>query len=137
MNQTRVNHLAVIVGNLHDSMKLFASLFDCDPGDIIENDELQIKLCIVRFENISIELIQPTSEKSSFYDELMNRTGVHHLSFEVASLSESIEKAKRNHMALQSEIPLINHEGDQLIFADSKDLHVRLEFKKMVSEAST
>ena len=114
-----VAQVAIVVPNIEEAAKLWASILGVEVPQIIETEEWEktkmmfrgspsrarAKLAFFRLGNITIELIQPIDEPSTWSEFLKNHgPGIHHIAFNVENLDEALK-------ALMKAGALIEQEG--------------------------
>lgn len=102
-----VNHIGIAVRNLEDALKTFSELFGLKADKILELEQFKVKAAFIPVNDISLELIQPTSPDSDVERFLKEKgEGLHHITFEVEDIKKAIEELKKKKIKLLSEKPL-------------------------------
>ncbi|MCK5013464.1 MAG: VOC family protein [Candidatus Omnitrophica bacterium] len=118
----RLEHIGVIVKDLEESRKYYQDYFGFNEfSSVIDEPEQKVKIIFVRTSqpgSVDIELIQPMSEDSSVYNFLKKTGGgIHHLSYEVEDLDESIEHFKNmKALPVGTIYPGAGHNGRRVIW---------------------
>ena len=103
MPEIKINHLAIVVHDIEDSLGFWRDALGLPMGDIKEVAQEEVKIAFLEAGDSHVEIVQPTTEDSGIAKYLAKKgAGIHHVCFEV----EDIEAALR-HMADKG-IELIN-----------------------------
>lgn len=101
----RITQLAIVVDDIETAAEVYAAMLGKEKPEIIITDEMdkahttyfgepteaRAKLAFFPFENITLELIEPVGEPSTWADVLgAQGRGFHHFAFQVANMEESI-----------------------------------------------
>ncbi|MBN2411380.1 VOC family protein [candidate division KSB1 bacterium] len=111
----KVTQIGLIVKDIEKSSRAYAEFFGMEQPEIIITDPLEkantnykgnsttarAKLAFFNFDNITIELIEPVGEPSTWQDFLTtNGDGVHHIAFEVKDAGDKISQLEKKGMPL-------------------------------------
>lgn len=89
MSATHIDHIGIVVADLEAAMARLAPLFGAAPA-VKELADVGLRVAEYRAANVTIELLQYTSEGASFARSVMgSRLGLNHISARV----ESVERA--------------------------------------------
>jgi methylmalonyl-CoA epimerase len=88
----KVHHVAVVVKNLDEALKLYNNLFGIKPGKIETIQQQGVKAALLPMaEGCGIELLEPIDSQSGVAKFLANRgEGIHHICFEVENVDETL-----------------------------------------------
>ncbi len=111
MSKPRIDHIGVIVPDIPKALKLLESLFGVEPGEIKEKEAIGLRLAMVEFENVALELIQYTDENSSFKPILGQRDGMNHVSIRVPDMDKAVEALDENGVGLAVGFPFRGSRG--------------------------
>jgi methylmalonyl-CoA/ethylmalonyl-CoA epimerase len=117
MKIKRVEHIAIAVQSLDQSIELFKNTF----GIPLEYDEQigQTKLAMLPVGQTYIELLEgqgPESGVTKWIDE--KGTGLFHICFEVEDIDGALAELKAKGVKLRDETPRIGHGGARIAFLD-------------------
>ena len=102
-----VNHIGIAVKSLEKALKNLNELFGLKADKILELEQFKVKLVFVPLNDVSLELIEPTSPDSDVAHFLREKgEGLHHITLEVENLKEAMEELKKKGVKLLSEKPL-------------------------------
>lgn len=93
----KIDHIGVVVKNIHLSAKLYQKLFDLNKKSEVIYDPIQ-KVYVQFFENEKgsmIELIQPQSKKSPSYNALLKGGGTNHICYETNHIQRELIRLKK------------------------------------------
>ena len=89
-----LDHIAIAVNDIKESSKLYGFL---QPSNITFKTFISedVKIAMLNFGNIKIELLEPLSDNSTIKKFLNNNgQGLHHIAFSVSNLKKYVELAK-------------------------------------------
>jgi methylmalonyl-CoA epimerase len=102
-----VNHIGIAVKSLEKALENLNELFGLKADKILELEQFKVKLVFVPLNDVSLELIEPTSPDSDVAHFLREKgEGLHHITLEVENLKEAMEELKKKGVKLLSEKPL-------------------------------
>jgi methylmalonyl-CoA/ethylmalonyl-CoA epimerase len=95
------SHLGIVVENAQETSRILSSLWKIGPWTIrdytapkeamIVGDPFRLKLMYTKFEDITVELLEPVEGKSIWADFLMTQGGgLHHIAFKVSDYEASV-----------------------------------------------
>jgi methylmalonyl-CoA/ethylmalonyl-CoA epimerase len=96
MPKPSIDHIGVIVPDIEKALALLENLFGVTPGPIKDKESMGLRLAMVEFENVGLELIQYTDEESSFKPILGGREGMNHVSVQVPDMDVAIKTMAAN-----------------------------------------
>jgi len=117
MKIKRVEHIAIAVGSLKQSMDLLQNAF----GIKVEYEEQigQTRLAMLPVGETYLELLEgqgPESGVTTWIKE--NGTGLFHICFEVEDIDGALAELKAKGVKLRDETPRIGHGGARIAFID-------------------
>ena len=118
-----LDHIAIAVNNIKESSKLYGFL---QPSNIAFKTFISedVKIAMLNFGNIKIELLEPLSDNSTIKKFLNNNgQGLHHISFSVSNLKKYIELAKEKNFKIIDNISDVDHEDNKMIFLHPKSFN--------------
>ena len=102
-----VNHIGIAVGNLEKALKTLNELFGLKADKILELEQFKVKAAFVPLNDVSLELIEPSSPHSDVARFLREKgEGLHHITLEVENVKEAMKELKEKGVKLLSEEPL-------------------------------
>jgi methylmalonyl-CoA/ethylmalonyl-CoA epimerase len=120
----RVEHIGIAVKDLDAVVTQYQRLFPkikIVPEPVADGS---MKMVIVHFDNIKIELMEPLKEDSPVGKFIAkNGEGIHHLAFSTDDIEASLDCAKENNIRVVTEKPYIGAEGFLVAFLHPKDTH--------------
>ncbi len=112
-----VDHIAHAVPNIEDAITQYKRVFDAKVSDIKIIEKQGIKIAIVDFANLKIELMEPLSEESPIAKYLQKnpKGGLHHYCLSVNDVNQTYEYQKEKSINILSE-PTTGYHGRNLYF---------------------
>tara|TARA_Y100001935_G_scaffold248999_1_gene246935 strand:- start:746 stop:1195 length:450 start_codon:yes stop_codon:yes gene_type:complete len=112
-----VDHIAHAVPNIEDAISQYKRVFGAKASNIKIIEKQDIKIAIVSFANLKIELMEPLSEKSPIASYLQKnpKGGLHHYCLSVDDVNQSYEDQKEKKINIISE-PTKGYHGRNLYF---------------------
>ena len=122
----RLNHVAIAVPNINESISLYKNMLGAKVSNPIELREHSVIVSFVELPNTKIELITPLNEKSPLNSFFKKNPigGIHHVCFEV----EDIIKSKDKLLSEGSQIvgngsPSVGAHGKRVLFLHPKSFN--------------
>lgn len=131
--EKKLNHVAVAVHSLEESLKRWASVFPYRVSEIEEIKERGIRLAYLELpDGIKLELIEPIEENSPVGKFLRRRgEGIHHFCLEVDNIRETIRELKMKDVRFVDEEPARGAGGSLIAFIEPNCLNgVLVELKE-------
>jgi methylmalonyl-CoA/ethylmalonyl-CoA epimerase len=117
MKIKRIEHVAIAVNDMRQSMDMLEKLFDLKLEYAQETELSHIAMYPVG--ETYIELLQGKSEQSSASKWISKRgQGLFHLCFEVENIDQALEELRAKNVKLLNETPKIGHGGCRIAFID-------------------
>jgi methylmalonyl-CoA/ethylmalonyl-CoA epimerase len=117
MKIKRVEHIAVAVDSIKQSMDLFQNVF----GIKLEYEEQigQTRLAMLPVGETYIELLEGQGPESGVTSWIKEKgTGLYHICFEVEDIDGALAELKAKGVKLRDETPRIGHGGARIAFLD-------------------
>jgi methylmalonyl-CoA epimerase len=117
MKIKRVEHIAIAVDSLKDSMDLLQNTFGID----VEYEEQigQTRLAMLPVGETYIELLEGQGPESGVTSWIKEKgTGLFHICFEVEDIDGALAELKAKGVKLRDETPRIGHGGARIAFLD-------------------
>ena len=142
-NGTKIVQIGIVVHDVEKYAKNYAEFFGVEVPQIIISEtedkaktqyndrptKARVKQAFFHFDNISIELLEPIGEPSTWKDFLENNgEGIHHIAFEVKGMDEQIAKMHDNGINLIQQGQWTTYSGGRYAYFNSNpQLAVMLE----------
>jgi methylmalonyl-CoA/ethylmalonyl-CoA epimerase len=121
---TRINHIAVVVEDIENSLKFWQDLLGIEPSHVSDVPKEAARIAFLPVGESEIELVQPTTNDSGLSRFLEKRgPGMHHLCLEVDDLHELLMKLRTNGVQLIDEEPNVSKDGRLYAFIHPKSTH--------------
>jgi hypothetical protein len=132
LGDNKVMQIGLVVENIEDAVQAWSQLLGAVPPSINMTDTVvfahtryqdqptsaQAKLAFFDLGQISLELIQPIGEPSTWNDQLIaHGPSLHHIAFEIKGMEEHINGLKRNGLKL---IQRGDYQGGQYAYVDGQ-----------------
>ncbi|MBV9250552.1 MAG: methylmalonyl-CoA epimerase [Acetobacteraceae bacterium] len=117
MKIKRVEHIAVAVDSMKQSIDLMKNVFGID----MEYEEQigRTKLAMLPVGETYIELLEGQGSDSGVTKWINEKgTGLYHICFEVEDIDSALAELKQKGVKLQDETPRIGHAGARIAFLD-------------------
>jgi methylmalonyl-CoA epimerase len=117
----RLDHVAIAVENLEESLKFYREQFglECLPIEIVE--EQGVRVAKLELDNTHIELLEPLSPDSPVGKFLAQRgAGIHHICIGVNDINKELDNLKRGDVLLIDQNPKIGAGGAHIAFVHPK-----------------
>ncbi|MCX8015481.1 MAG: methylmalonyl-CoA epimerase, partial [candidate division WOR-3 bacterium] len=112
-----LNHIGIAVKSLPEAIKIYRDLFGLGEPEVIELNDMNLRVAIFKMETYKIELVESTSPDTPIAKFLEKRgPGIHHLCFNVDNIEEQLETLKANGVVLIDEKPRIGAMGQKVAF---------------------
>jgi len=85
-----LHHVAVVVRNLDEVIRHLSPLLNAEVTSIKHYPNMQVSILSVG--NAFIEVIQPESPESMYWDFMLKEGGLHHMSFQIENVEKTISK---------------------------------------------
>ncbi|MDN5359382.1 MAG: methylmalonyl-CoA/ethylmalonyl-CoA epimerase [Thermotogaceae bacterium] len=121
MSVTKIDHIGIAVKSIDESLKLYKDVLDMDFKGIEEMTDRALKTAFIQAGDSMIELLEPTSEKSTIAKFLDKKgQGIHHIALHVENIQETMESLKEKGYRLLSEEPEKGAHGTKVAFLHPK-----------------
>lgn len=102
----RLAHIGIAVKSLEVSTPVFEKIFSMAASELEHVAEQKVNVRKIHLENCDIELLEGTAEDSPISKFIEKRgEGIHHISFGVKGIQESLDRVKRGGIELINETP--------------------------------
>ena len=91
-----IDHVGIVVPSIEQAIKHYEKNFNVERGEIKVSKKQQVKISLLEFKNIRLELIEPLNKKSPINGFLSKNPlgGLHHLGLEVNNIDKTYEIAE-------------------------------------------
>jgi methylmalonyl-CoA epimerase len=118
----RLNHIAIAVNDLPNTLKFYEDTFGLKASPISELPTQGVRIATIALENMQLEFVSPLNQSSPISNFLTKRgDGLHHITFETSSLQQDLEQIKSKGIRSLSEYPTPGYDGNPIIFLHPKD----------------
>jgi methylmalonyl-CoA/ethylmalonyl-CoA epimerase len=118
MKIKRVEHIAIAVDSIRQSLELMRDTFGIDVE--YEEEIGQTKLAMLPIGQTYIELLEGTGPESGVTQWIDKKgTGLFHICFEVDDIEGAIAELKAKNVKLQSDTWRTGHAGSKIVFLDA------------------
>jgi methylmalonyl-CoA/ethylmalonyl-CoA epimerase len=106
MPEIKINHLAIVVENIEDSLNFWRDALGLPMGEIQNVAQEHVKIAFLEVGESHVELVQPTSDDSGIAKYLAKKgAGMHHVCFEVEDINAALEQMASKGIELINETP--------------------------------
>ncbi len=117
---TKINHVAIVVENLEESLKFWQDALGLPLSHIEEVPSQKVKVAFLPVSEGEVELVLPTDDSTGSAKFLRERgQGMHHLCLEVDDIEGMIAQLKEKGIRLINEVPQ-ELEGRKMAFIHPK-----------------
>jgi methylmalonyl-CoA/ethylmalonyl-CoA epimerase len=117
----KINHIAVLVANLDGAMTLFNRVWGLEPSDIVTLKEQGIRTAAYEFDNIKVELMEPTNPEGAVGRSLEKRgPSIHHMAVEVEDVRGRMQSLKGSGLQFTTEDVSKGLHGSTICFLHPK-----------------
>jgi methylmalonyl-CoA/ethylmalonyl-CoA epimerase len=121
---TRIDHIAIAVQSLDQTLKFFADTLGLPYSHTMEEPEQAARVAFFPIGGSEVELVEPTSDTSGLTKWLDKRgEGLHHICFEVDDLDAVLTRLAERGVQLINPTPVTNSVGRRLAFIHPKAAH--------------
>ena len=91
-----IDHVGIVVPSIEQAIKHYEKNFNVERGEIKVSKKQQVKISLLEFKNIRLELIEPLNKESPINGFLSKNPlgGLHHLGLEVDNINKTYEIAE-------------------------------------------
>lgn len=123
-------HIGIAVKSLETSAPVFEKIFDTKASELEYVAEQKVNVRKIHLDNCDIELLEGTSGDSPISKFIEKRgEGIHHVSFGVNGIQESLDRVKNGGIGLINETPRTGADDMLVAFLHPKSTNgVLIEF---------
>ena len=91
-----IDHVGIVVPSIEQAIKHYEKNFNVERGEIKISKKQKVKISLLKFKNIKLELIEPLDHESPVNSFLSKNPlgGLHHLGLEVNNIDETYDIAQ-------------------------------------------
>ena len=91
-----IDHVGIVVPNIEQAIRHYKKNFNVECGEIKVSKKQKVKISLIEFKNIKLELIEPLDHESPVNSFLSKNPlgGLHHLGLEVNNIDETYDIAQ-------------------------------------------
>ena len=116
----KIDHIAIAVNSLEESVKVYTSLLGVEP-ELETISAEKVNTAIYDLNGVSLELIAPIGDDSPISKFLKLRgEGLHHVCLKVDRLQETIDELKEKGIEIIDETPKNGVGGKKIVFLHPK-----------------
>jgi methylmalonyl-CoA/ethylmalonyl-CoA epimerase len=121
MSRVRVDHIAIAVHNLEESLAFYRDQFGLDCIEIEVVEEQGVTVAKLDLGNVHIELLEPLKPDTPVGKFLQQRgPGLHHICVGVNSIKDELANLKNHGTKMIDQEPRIGASGAQIAFIHPK-----------------
>ncbi len=117
----RIEHLGIAVENIQDSIQIYETLLgtNCYKQEVVESEG--VRTAFLQVGESKIELLEATNPDSAIAKFLeKNRTGFHHVAFEVDNIDQELERLRGEGFNLIHQSPKDGADNKRIAFLHPK-----------------
>lgn len=116
----QIDHIAIAVNSLEESIKVYTSLLGVEP-ELETITAEKVNTAVYDLNGVSLELIEPIGDDSPISKFLQKKgEGLHHVCLKVDSLEETMTELKEKGIEIIDETPKIGAGGTKIVFIHPK-----------------
>lgn len=116
----KIDHIGIVVNSLTQAAKFYKYL-GIEPFYYEEVKSQKVKVAFLKIGESDIELLEPTSDDSSFAKFLLKQgEGIHHVCYEVEDLISVLKRLKEGGIKLINEEPVQGAHGKKVAFVHTQ-----------------
>ena len=118
-----IDHVGIVVPSIEQAIKHYEKNFNIERGEIKVSKKQKVKISLLKFKNIKLELIEPLDQESPVNGFLSKNPlgGLHHLGFEVNNIDKTYQIAQNLELN-PIEKPSEGYHGKLLFFLNPKKM---------------
>lgn len=104
MTEIKINHIAIVVENIEESLGFWQDALGLSMGKIQDVPQEEVQVAFLDVGESHIELVQPTTEDSGIAKYLAKKgQGMHHICLEVEDIALALKQMKSKGIELINE----------------------------------
>ncbi len=116
----KIDHIGIAVKNLDEAITTYQKL-GFKVSDIEEVPSQKVRIAFANIGGSKIELLEPTSEKSSVAKFIQKKgEGLHHIAIEVQNIEQKLKSLKDAGISLIDQKPRLGVGGNKIAFIHPK-----------------
>jgi methylmalonyl-CoA/ethylmalonyl-CoA epimerase len=119
----KVDHIAIAVNNVEESLKTFEKVLKVKKKEVMDVPNEKVKVAMLELENSRIELLEPLSDDSPISKFLKDRgEGIHHIAINTEQFDDDLNDAINNGIKIIGRVREGSY-GRKITFIHPKSLH--------------
>ncbi len=124
MHVNRIEHIAIAVKNLDESIKFYEHFFGLKCYLIEEVENQKVRTAFIKIGETKIELLETTDPNGTIGKFIENHgEGIHHIAFAVNDVDSSLNEMESKGIKLIDKKPRQGAEGFHIAFLNPKSTH--------------
>ncbi|MEO0225507.1 MAG: methylmalonyl-CoA epimerase [candidate division WOR-3 bacterium] len=120
----RLSHIGIAVRDIDKSLKFYRDMLGLECGEVKRFENMGIMIAFVKLGETELELLQSIQEGSVIAKFIEKRgEGIHHLSFEVDDIEQTLTDLKNGGIELIDEKPRIGASGKKVAFINPRSTY--------------
>ena len=104
----KIDHIGIVVKDLNSALKTYEGVFGLK---VVKREQLKtmnVEIAFVQMGEVLVELLEPKGAGAGMIGDFLeqNGEGFHHMALRVPDIKQSMERAKKFNMQLQTDEPL-------------------------------
>lgn len=117
----KIDHIAIAVGNLEESITLFEQIFGLELAHRESIAGYEVDTATFRVGDTEIELVEGKGEGSPIWKFIESRgPGIHHIAFAVEDIEETLAALRAKGLGVIDEAPRRGKEGSRVAFLNPR-----------------
>lgn len=119
----RIGHLGILVSDIEKVAKKLSSLFGLEEPKIRDDTTRRMKVAVIKFENVDIELLEDYSEDGLFSRACRDRGNfIHHFAVVSEEIESDVAELRKKGFLFSAQEPIVGLRGKKIIFLSPKDV---------------
>jgi methylmalonyl-CoA/ethylmalonyl-CoA epimerase len=117
----RINHLAIVVEDIHAALAFWQDALGLPLGKVERNDREEVDIAFLPLDSGEIELFAPINDTSGVAKYLARRgAGMHHVCIEVPDIDAAMTRLREHGIELLNDAPKTSDDGMRYCFVHPK-----------------
>ena len=119
----KLKHIGIAVRSIDERLAVWRDLFGLELLYVKDVPDQKVKVAVLGFSGIHIELLEALDDQSPIYSFIKKRgEGIHHFCFMVENVERMLEELKDRGIRLIDEVPKIGASGKKIAFVHPQDM---------------
>jgi len=121
MEKRKIDHIAIAVKNIDESLKFYKDCLEIEFEGIEIVEEQKVKTAFLKVGETHIELLEPINNESTVYKFLEKKgEGLHHIAIKVENINEYLSKLQNKGVVLIDKEPKMGAKNKKIAFIHPK-----------------